>query len=171
MTEAWLSGPVSGVPRELQPAAHALLHAREDIARALGLVPADKLWEKAGAAPSVGFHVLHACGALDRLLTYARGEQLSDAQRDALKQEPHAGPDDYDSDSLRSFALADLDSAIAVLRNTDPARLYDPRAVGRQMLPSNVAGLLFHAAEHTARHAGQAISTARFFGHLAVPPG
>lgn len=164
MTEAWLSGPVDGVPRELQPAAHALLHARADITSALELVPAGKLWERPGAAPSVGFHVLHACGALDRLLAYARDEQLSDAQRDALKLETQAGPSDYDVAALRALAHARIEDGIDQLRNTDPAHLYDHRGVGRKALPSNVAGLVFHAAEHTARHAGQAISTARFFG-------
>lgn len=165
MTEAWLNGPVAGVARELQPAAHALLHARADITTALDTVTAEQLWTPAGAAPSVGFHVLHACGALDRLLTYARGEQLTDEQRAALKLETHAGPDTYDRDALRSLAYACIDGAIDVLRSTDPAHLYDDRAVGRKALPSNVAGLIFHAAEHTARHAGQAISTSRFFGN------
>jgi hypothetical protein len=33
--------------------------------------------------------------------------------------------------------------------------------VGKQKLPSNVLGLLYHAAEHATRHAGQAMSTAR----------
>jgi len=41
------------------------------------------------------------------------------------------------------------------------ATLTDARAVGRQRLPSTVIGLLVHAAEHTTRHAGQIITTAK----------
>jgi hypothetical protein len=35
------------------------------------------------------------------------------------------------------------------------------RRVGRQALPATVLGLLFHAAEHTTRHAGQPITTSK----------
>jgi hypothetical protein len=35
----------------------------------------------------------------------------------------------------------------------------DERLVGRLKLPSTVVGLLFHAAEHTQRHVGQAATT------------
>ena len=34
-------------------------------------------------------------------------------------------------------------------------------ASGGAKLPSTVGGLLFHAAEHTLRHAGQALTTAK----------
>jgi uncharacterized damage-inducible protein DinB len=33
--------------------------------------------------------------------------------------------------------------------------------VGRAKLPSTVLGLLFHAAEHTQRHVGQLLVTAK----------
>ena len=33
--------------------------------------------------------------------------------------------------------------------------------VGRAKLPSNTIGLLVHAAEHTARHVGQLMTTAK----------
>jgi hypothetical protein len=41
------------------------------------------------------------------------------------------------------------------------ATLLEPRRVGRAGLPATVIGLLFHGAEHSTRHAGQAITTAR----------
>lgn len=75
--EVWLRGPVPGVPPLLQPVAHALLQAVEDVRRAVDPLLATHLWARPGGAPSVGFHVRHASGSLDRLFTYARGEALS----------------------------------------------------------------------------------------------
>ena len=82
--DAWLRGPVPGVPDELQPVAHALLQAREDIPRVADAVPRQALWHRPGGAASAGYHLRHLTGSLDRLVTYARGEPLSDTQRDAL---------------------------------------------------------------------------------------
>ena len=39
--------------------------------------------------------------------------------------------------------------------------LLEARAVGRARLPTTVLGLLFHAAEHSQRHAGQVVTTAK----------
>ena len=83
--EAWLRGPVDGIDPMLMPVAHALIQAREDVEGLVSRVPAAAVWERPGGAASVGFHVRHLGGALDRLLTYARGEALSDTQRAALK--------------------------------------------------------------------------------------
>ena len=49
---------------------------------------------------------------------------------------------------------------MAQLRATPRESLLDDRKVGRAGLPTTVLGLLFHAAEHTTRHVGQAITTA-----------
>ena len=54
-----------------------------------------------------------------------------------------------------------FDAAMAQLRATPPASLNDARAVGRAALPTTVLGLLFHAAEHSQRHAGQVVTTAK----------
>ena len=112
-SEAWLSGPIQGVGPHLMPVAHALVQVAQDV-QPLAELTTDELWTRPGGAASVGFHLRHIGGALDRLLTYARGEAL-----------------------------------------------LEPREVGKQKLPSNVLGLLYHAAEHATRHAGQAVSTAR----------
>lgn len=163
LPEVWLRGPVAGVPAMLQPAAHALLQGQEELHRAAHALPATALWLRPGGVAPVGFHVRHAAGVIDRLLTYARGEGLSDAQRAALaaEQEPVG-----DAASL----LAGLDLAVAravdAYRATDPATLGDARAVGRAGLPSTVMGLLFHIAEHVQRHAGQAGTTARIVDAL-----
>jgi hypothetical protein len=157
--EVWLRGPVPGVPSHLQPVAHSLLQCGEELARLLADMPADRLW-RTGAAASIGFHVLHATGSLDRLFTYARGASLSDAQRQVLAHESHPDPELTAGDLLAGFEAV-LTRAIDQLRETRETSLADGRRVGRAGLPSTVIGLLFHAAEHTQRHVGQAVTTAK----------
>ncbi|MCC7007647.1 MAG: DinB family protein [Acidobacteria bacterium] len=161
-TEAWLSGPVERIPPILQPAAHALLQARDDVEALAAMVPFDRLWATNGAA-SAGFHLLHMAGALDRLFTYARGEALNDVQRAAAKAEAVPHPE-LDGAALARLVHDAVDRALAQLRQTDPATVLDERRVGRLGLPSTVIGCLFHGAEHTARHAGQFITTVKLQG-------
>jgi len=159
--EVWLRGPVPGIPPLLQPIAHGLLQCREELHAAVTGLRPDQIWTSPSGAASLGFHVRHAGGSLDRLFTYARGEQLSADQRGALvaEGEPDLAPDA----GLRLLAAFDLavERALAQLETTDESRLLEPRSVGRAQLPSTVIGLLFHAAEHTQRHAGQAATTVR----------
>jgi uncharacterized damage-inducible protein DinB len=158
--EAWLRGPIRGVPELLQPVAHALQQAQEDCRRlAAGLDSAD-LWHTPGGAASVGFHLRHMAGSLDRLLAYARGEALSVTQREALAVEKE-GTGDVAAGELLDRLQHTVEAALAQLRATDPGSLLEPRAVGRAGHPSTVLGLLFHAGEHTARHAGQISTTVR----------
>ena len=158
--EVWLRGPIEGVPALLQPVAHALLQSREDVAALAADLPAERLWDRPGGAASAGFHLQHLDGVLDRMLTYAQGEPLSDAQLAALDAE--GVPDG----TLTPAALADafaarVDEALVQLRATDPATLTEPRGVGRKQIPSTVLGLLVHAAEHSQRHVGQLLVTVR----------
>lgn len=159
-TEAWQRGPVPGFEPLLMPVVHALIQAREDLERLITSVPPDLVWRRPGGAASIGFHVRHAGGALDRLFTYARGESLSDAQRAALKGESEPG----DPPAPLAAVVADvsriIDAAMDQLRATPRDSFLDGRKVGRAGLPATVLGLLFHAAEHTTRHVGQAITTA-----------
>lgn len=159
--EPWLRGPVPGVPPLLMPAAHALLQATEDIERALTDLTPEQIWARPHGAASVGFHVRHLAGALDRLFTYARGEQLSESQRRAAAAEGLPGDVPPSGQALVAEVRAAITAALDRLRETPGSILLEPRGVGRQQLPSNVIGLLFHAAEHATRHAGQAITTAR----------
>jgi uncharacterized damage-inducible protein DinB len=159
--EVWLRGPVDGVPSLLQPVAHSLLQCREEFEGLLAGLPADRLWRRSGRGASLGFHVLHAIGSLDRLFTYARGAMLSDAQLHVLGQESDADLDLTSADLLAAFDAA-VERSLDQLPRTDTATLADPRLVGRARLPSTVGGLLFHAAEHTQRHVGQAVTTSRF---------
>jgi len=158
--EPWLRGPLADVDPYLMPAAHALTHAGEDLERAVADVPPHALWTRPGGAASVGFHLRHIAGSIDRLLAYARGEGLSEAQRAAARaEEQPGGPDD--APALLAGTQAAIAGALAQIRSTPRATLLDPRAVGRAQLPSTVLGLLFHVAEHTQRHTGQLIATAR----------
>jgi hypothetical protein len=97
-------------------------------------------------------------GALDRLFTYARGESLTDAQKAAARAESEAHPA-MDGAALIQVMRASIDRAMAQLRATDADRLLDERKIGRAGLPATVIGALVHGAEHTARHAGQLVST------------
>jgi uncharacterized damage-inducible protein DinB len=159
--EVWLRGPVDGIPPLLQPVAHSLLQCREEIAEKIEGLTSEQIWETPRGAASIGYHVRHAAGSLDRLFTYARGEQLSTDQRAALAAESAAdlAPDV----GARLLALFEetVGRALVQLNTTDESRLLDPRRVGRARLPSTVLGLLFHAAEHTQRHAGQIATTTR----------
>ncbi len=159
--EPWMRGPVDGVPPLLQPVAHSLIFAREELHRVVAPLAARQLWARPSGAASIGFHVCHLAGALDRLLTYARGESLSAEQREALKSEGSPGDVPPDAATLLARADAALDHAMAQVRATAEQALLEPRGVGRQQLPSTVLGLLFHAAEHAQRHVGQIVTTAR----------
>jgi uncharacterized damage-inducible protein DinB len=157
--EVWLRGRVvEGVPALLQPVAHSLLQCGEEVQRSLAGMTAEQIWHSENAAASIGFHVLHAIGSLDRLFTYARGEMLSDDQRRALTHESQPNSD-VSAEDLRTAFDAAVERALDQLRTTDFTTLTDVRVVGRSKLPSTVVGLLFHAAEHAQRHAGQIVTT------------
>ena len=170
--EPWLRGPVPDIPPLLQPVAHALMQALEDIRRVVTPLDSESLWARPGGAASVGFHVRHAAGALDRLFTYARGDTLTPEQLSSLKGETAADAQGGASARELIAALeAQIDSARDQLRNTSEARLTDAREVGRAKLPSTVIGLLFHGAEHTQRHVGQTIATAKVVAAAASRAG
>lgn len=159
--EVWLRGPLPEVPPLLQPVAHALLQAREELTPLLLDFPADLLWQRPGGVASVGFHLQHLRGVLDRLLTYARGEALSPAQLEALRQEGQPATDQATAAQLVAAFNEQVEQALAQLTATPEATLTQTRGVGRAQLPSTVLGLLVHAAEHTMRHLGQLLVTAR----------
>jgi uncharacterized damage-inducible protein DinB len=164
-----MRGPIEGIDPLLMPAAHALVQAREDLEGLVSQVPDALVWERPGGAASIGFHVRHLGGALDRLFTYARGEGLSDVQKTALRAEGVPGDPPAALTDLVRETGDQIVRALDQLRQTPRDRLLEFRGIGRAQLPSNVLGLLFHAAEHSSRHAGQAITTAKLLG--ASAPG
>ncbi|MEO8334275.1 MAG: DinB family protein [bacterium] len=159
--EVWLRGPVPDMPPYLQPVAHSLLQCQAEVRATLYRVPRELIWGTEGDVASIGFHVRHAIGSLGRLLTYARGEQLSPAQMAILRDEGDEGTGPASADELIAAFDDAVKAALAQLRGTKEATLLDAREVGRARLPSTVIGLLFHAAEHTQRHIGQLVTTAK----------
>ena len=158
--EVWLRGPLPDYLDELQPVAHSLLQVREEIADVAALPPED-LWARPGGAASIGFHLRHLTGSLDRLLTYARGDNLNAAQRAALSEEGRDGRPEERAETLVQAAHGAIDRALAHVRTTPLCTLDEARRVGHAGLPSTVLGLLFHAAEHAQRHSAQIITTAK----------
>lgn len=158
--EYWLRGPVKDIPVLLQPVAHALLQARDEIQNTMQDFPEDKLWVKPFGAASVAFHLQHIAGVMDRLFTYAKGYQLSEEQLSYLATEGKENKTISAQDLLFRFNTQ-VDKAIDQLRNTEEKTITETRGVGRKQIPSTVLGLLFHAAEHTQRHNGQLLVTAK----------
>ena len=169
--EPWLRGPVAGVPDILQPIAHALTQAREESRRLLEDFPAELLWTRPAGLASVGFHLQHITGVIDRLFTYARGASLSPEQQATLAREGREPETAVGVSALLDALDAQVDRALDHLRAMPPQTLTEARAVGRKQLPSTVMGLLFHAAEHAQRHVGQLLVTARVVGSLKVESG
>lgn len=143
----------------LQPVAHSLIDCREDVESRLAGVSVERIWAKPGNAASVGFHVRHAIGSLDRLFAYARGESLSAEQLEALRSEGVRGTGPDTAEQMTAAFSQAIDRAMRQVRGTREADLLQRREVGRAKLPSNVLGLLVHAAEHTQRHIGQMSTT------------
>jgi uncharacterized damage-inducible protein DinB len=159
-SELWLSGPVEGVPALLQPVAHALLQAKEEIHEMMRDFPEELLWDQPAGVASAGFHLQHIVGVLDRTFTYAEGKILTPQQMDYLQAEGKQVPG-TDTGILLQKLDEQIDRSVEKLKTTDLNILTEPRGVGRQQLPSTVLGLLFHAAEHTMRHLGQLLVTTR----------
>jgi uncharacterized damage-inducible protein DinB len=152
--EPWLRGPLAGVHPLVMPVFFSFAQVREDLGRHLRGLTRDQIWRNVVNA-SVGFHLTHIGGSVDRLMTYLKGEQLSPAQLRALSEEHSPGAD---LDKLLAAVEQNLSKTEAYLKTLDPNTLYESRAVGRQSLPTTVIGLLVHLAEHTQRHLGQAIT-------------
>lgn len=160
LPEVWLRGPLPHVPPLLQPIAHALLQATEEISELLKDFPDDLLWQRPAGVASVGFHLQHLTGVLDRLFTYAAGKPLDENQLRYLKMEG-VEADHVTVSFLVNQFKNQVERSIQFLIETGGQGLTDHRGVGRAGLPSTVIGLLTHAAEHTMRHLGQLLVTAK----------
>lgn len=156
--EPWLRGTLNDVPPVARGVLHALELAREDLQRWCGSLTRQQLQATPAGLPSVAFQLRHIAGSLDRLLTYAEGNALSDPQLRALKLETQTM-------GTAAEILAELDGAISSAGNRVRALATQdysaPRTVGKKRLPTTLGGLLVHIADHTQRHVGQAITTAK----------
>jgi hypothetical protein len=160
LPEVWLRGPLNNMPALLQPVAHALMQAREELNVLMDGFPDILLWQKVAGMASPGFHLQHLAGVLNRLLTYARGEALNEQQLGYLSAEGKAVYHISALQLVNQFNL-EVDKALSQLSRVDEATLAQPRGVGRAQLPSTVIGLYTHAAEHTMRHLGQLLVTVK----------
>jgi uncharacterized damage-inducible protein DinB len=157
--EYWLRGPIPNIPDALQPAAHALLQSEKELKQYTADFPKELLWVKVGGRASVGFHMNHITGVLDRMMTYAAGKSLSEDQFKFLKQEDTFNLDTEVADLQKLFS-AKVAEALGYFEELPENMLLEKRTVGRKKLPTTVLGLLFHAAEHCQRHIGQLLVTA-----------
>ena len=158
LPEAWLRGTLTDVAPVQRAVLHALELAKEDLERWCGDLTDEELNSRPADLAPVAFHIRHISRSMDRLLTYAEGNALSSEQIGAMKSELNAG-------AGREEDFAELDSALSRsagrIRAFSPETLADSRIVGRQQMPTTIAGLLVHVADHTQRHVGQAITTAK----------
>ncbi|MBK6979413.1 MAG: DinB family protein [Cytophagaceae bacterium] len=161
LPEIWLTCPVPEVPALLQPVAHALLQVQRELKEILVDFPEQKLWEKPKGMASVGFHLQHLSGVLDRLFTYAKSEVLTETQLLFLKNEGMENAALTIEKLIQQFDLQ-VAKSISQLKNTQPETLTEVRFVGRKQIPSTHIGLLFHATEHSTRHLGQLLVTVNF---------
>jgi len=159
--EVWQRGPVDGIPALLQPVAHTLLQAREEVNELMHDFPDQLLWEKPANMASPGFHLEHMCGVINRLFTYARAEALDEEQLRYLSSEGTPYLDEEIAKNLVAAFNTQIDAAIKQLGQTDENSLTAPRGIGRAQIPTTVIGLLFHTAEHVMRHTGQLLVTVR----------
>jgi uncharacterized damage-inducible protein DinB len=158
--EPWLRGTHADVPAAARAVLHALDLALDDLTKWTdGLTDAEIHAQPLGLT-SIGFHLRHIAGATDRILTYAEGGQLSEAQMAKLKSEQDGGG----SGTLVVHLLvvkASFDQAAERIRALAAADLNTPRSVGRKQLPTSIGGALIHVADHTQRHVGQVVTTAK----------
>lgn len=156
--EPWLRGTLNEVPAVQRAVLHALELAKEDLHRWCFDLTDAQLNARPANLPSMAFQLRHIARSLDRLLTYAEGKALNDAQLSALKTE--ADPNASHNELFEELDIV-LDAAAVRVRAFFSADLEQRRSVGKKQLPTTLGGLLVHVAEHTQRHVGQAITTAK----------
>jgi uncharacterized damage-inducible protein DinB len=158
VSEPWLRGTLTDVPAVPRAVLHALELAKEDLWKWCFSLSDEQLNERPGGIAPVAFHLRHIARSLDRLLTYAEDTTLDEAQLALLKSELDPGAT---HDRLFAELEAALDRSRQRVRAQASADLASPRSVGKKQLPTTLGGLLVHVADHTQRHVGQAITTAK----------
>ena len=161
--EPWLRGRFEDLPAIHLAVLHALELTTENIDHWCMGLTTDDFHSQPFGLPSLSFHLRHISRSLDRLLTYAEGNQLTASQLSALKGE--SSPDGSVKSILDEFH-ASLENARARIRGFASTSLELPRSVGRRQLPTTVGGLLVHIADHTQRHTGQIVTTAKLLAAL-----
>ena len=158
LPEPWLRGTLGNIPPVARGVVHALQLADEDIQKWCASLTDEELNTRPYGLPSVAFHLRHIARSLHRLLIYAEGEQLSESQLAALRSESEPGATHKDLFAEWSASLEATGRRVRILAKQDQALT---RTVGRKALSTTIGGLLVHLADHTQRHVGQAITTAK----------
>ena len=160
-TEPWLRGTHTDVPAAGRAVLHALELALDDLTQwTAGLTDAEVHAQPLGLTP-IAFHLRHIARSTDRILTYAEGEQLSAEQLGLLKSEQSGeGKQESLAELLAEVEVAFTDAAERI-RVLATANLDTPRFVGRKQLPTSIGGAMIHVADHTQRHVGQVVTTAK----------
>jgi len=156
--EPWLRGTHPDIPAVSRAVLHALELALDDLTKwTAGLTDAEVNSQPLGL-PSLAFHLRHIARSTDRILSYAEGKQLSIEQLAALKAEQTG------EESLAAL-LAEVEASFSDtadrIRILATANLETLRAVGRKQLSTTIGGALVHVADHTQRHVGQVVTTAK----------
>ena len=160
-TEPWLRGSYIDVPAAGRAVLHALELARDDLTKwTAGLTGAEIHTSPLGLTP-IAFHLRHIAGSVDRILTYAEGGRLSPGQLTALKAEQGSEGDQEPLAALLAEVEASFSRAAGRIRRLAAANFDTPRFVGRKQLPTSIGGALIHVADHTMRHVGQVVATAK----------
>jgi uncharacterized damage-inducible protein DinB len=156
--EPWLRGTHSDIPAAARAVLHALDLALDDLVKWTdGLSNEEIHSEPLGLTP-VAFHLRHIAGATDRILTYAEGGQISAEQLAALKAEQSGEESLADLLAAVEKSFANAAERIRTLAGAD---LNTFRGVGRKQLPTSIGGAMIHVADHTQRHVGQVVTTAK----------
>lgn len=155
--EPWMRGTHGDLDVVRRAVIHALELADEDVAKWCGGLSDVQMMARPNDVTPLAFHLRHVVRSMDRLLTYAENRMLDEAQMRALKTEMEPATA---ADVLREFHEG-IASAKERVRAFAPETYEEFRGLGRRQLPTSVGGLLIHCAEHTQRHAGQAVTTAK----------
>ena len=161
--EPWLSGSHGDVPAVARAVLHAFDLAMDDLTKWTDGLTDLEIHTLPLELPQVAFHLRHIARSVDRLLTYAEGGQLSAEQLTKLKSE-EVGPQHDERETLAALlneVKASFANASGRVRALVGADMNAFRGVGRKQLPTSVGGALVHVADHTMRHVGQVVTTAK----------
>ncbi len=139
---------------------HALELAMEDAERWCAGLDDAAIEATPFGLPSVGRQLRHTVRSLDRLLTYAEDRMLDERQLEQLGSERETATAAVVMGEFR----AGIAAAVERVRAFRPEGYEASRGIGRKRLPTTVGGLLVHCAEHTQRHVGQFVTTAKVVG-------
>jgi len=168
--EPWLRGTHTDDPAVGRAVLHAFELALDDLRKWTDGLTDLEIHTLPLELPPLAFHLRHIARSVDRLLTYAEGNQLSAEQLARMKAE-EIGPQHDERETL-AVLLVEVENSFANaagrVRALTKEDLNTFRGVGRKQVPTTIGGLLVHVADHTMRHVGHAVTTAKVLKALRV---